>query len=304
MIDAIEKYFSELRDEDKSEKTIASYRTALKKFIEWFDNENNNTDIRKVTPMDIKFYKVYLEKLKRKPGTINKQLIILKSFFQWAVENDFINASPARKIKLVEKQQLAPKWLEKNNQSGLLREIERAENKYTNGDNTFKTRRDKAIFSLMLKSGLRVEEVVKLEMDDVVINARSGKVVVRHGKRNKYREVPINNDVRIALREYFEKRKDHKYSYSPFLFISERGINLTTRAIQYLLKTYAEKINLGNITCHQLRHSCLHSLVEAGVGLEKVKDIAGHKSLNSTMIYTVPGEKELQDAVELISESE
>ena len=290
-----EKYLGGLQDDGKSLKTVITYRTVLTQFIKWFNETYDTASIEKVTPLDIKEYKQYLVAvLKRKPATVNKAIVTLKGFFEWAAENDFIKVNPTRKIKLVEKQVAAPKWLERSDQFRLLRSVEQEKNE-------FKQARDKAIILMMLGAGLRVEEVTNLELTDIAINSRSGSVVIRQGKRDKYREIPLNKDVRDAVKEYLNKRDRHKKKESRFLFVSERSDKITTRALQHLISEYGYRAKIDGLTCHQLRHSFCHNLILAGEGIEKVAMLAGHKSIETTRVYTIPGEKELQQAVEKIS---
>lgn len=292
------KYLDELTNDGKDEKTIISYRTTLNQFIKWFEGTNGYTKAEKVTPMDIKDFKQYMTTiLERKPATVNKALVTLKGFFDWTADNGFTNFNPARKVKLVEKQKMAPKWLEHNEQNKLVRGIE-------NEKNDFKRSRDLAIVQMMVQAGLRVEEVANLELKDIEVNCRSGNVIVRHGKRDKYREVPLNKDAREAIKDYMKVRENHKYNDSPFLFISERSQQMTVRAIQHLIERYGESAKLEVLTAHMLRHTFCHNLITAGEGIEKVAMLAGHSSLESTRIYTVPGKNELQAAVEKIAFNE
>lgn len=294
MTNLAEKYLGELINDGKYDKTIISYRTTLNQFAKWFEDTNGYTDADRVTPMDIKDFKQYMTTiLERKPATVNKALVTLKGFFDWTAENSFTNFSPARKVKLVEKQKMAPKWLERTEQNKLLREIEKEKNE-------FKMARNLAIAQIMMQAGLRVEEVVNLSLKDIEVNCRSGNVIVRHGKRDKYREVPLNKDAREAIKDYLKEREKHKYNDSQFLFISERSTQMTVRAIQHLIERYGESAKIEGLTSHMLRHTFCHNLIVAGEGIEKVAMLAGHSSLESTRIYTVPGKNELQIAVEKI----
>lgn len=294
----IDNFLKELSKEGKSKSTLYTYKIALNQFLKSFQDTNDYQDIDKVTPIDIKEYKQYLQvTLERKPATINKALVILKGFFAWAAELGIININPARKVKLVEQQSLAPKWLDRNEQNRLLRTIELEKG-------LFKQFRDKAMVLLMLMAGLRVEELTRLMLSDITIGGRSGNVIVRRGKRDKYREIPLNKDIRYALTEYLEQRSAHKYKDSPKLFVSERSPKITTRALQHLMKEYAYKAKIEGLTCHALRHTFCHNLIVAGEGIEKVAMLAGHKSIETTRIYTIPGEKELQSAVEKLAEDE
>lgn len=153
----------------------------------------------------------------------------------------------------------------------------------------------------MLQAGLMVEEVSDLEVKDVTINSRSGMVVVRQGKRDKYREVPLNKDARDAINDYIIGRNKHKFKDSPFLFVSERSPQMSTRAIQHLIERYGERGRIEGLTCHKLRHSFCHNLILANQGLQTVALLAGHSSLETSRIYTVDGVAQLQEAVDRIA---
>lgn len=298
MRELVKKYLDEIEADGKSEKTIIAYQCVLKQFIDWFEETNGNSKIDNVVCRDIKDFKATLMNIqRRKPATTNKAIVVLKGFFTWAVENGFIQVNPSRKIKLVEKEQAAPKWLEKTEQSKLLREIEKEKN-------SFKLSRDKAITLIMMDAGLRVEEVADLEIDDISVNSRSGNVVVRQGKRDKYREVPLNKDLRESLKAYLDKRKSHKFAGSEFLFVSERADRMTTRAIQHMIEGYSYQARIEGLTCHTLRHTFCHNLVAAGERLDIVAELAGHKTIDTTRIYIMPSNKEKQAAVEKIAEGE
>ncbi|MGE5371934.1 MAG: tyrosine-type recombinase/integrase [Solirubrobacterales bacterium] len=291
----IENWLTELHNDGKDEKTIIAYRTVLNQFSTWFEQTSGDSDLSKVTQMDIKDFKQYMAAtLGRKPATINKALVTLKGFFEWAMENGFTPSNPARKVKLVEKQALAPKWLERSEQNRLIRAIEQEKNQ-------FKKARDLAIVQVGLQAGLRLEEICNLGISDVTVNGRSGTVIVREGKRGKYREVPLNADIRVALKDYLKERETHKYGDSERLFIGERNPLLTPRAIQHLIEEYGRKAKIEGLTAHKLRHSFCHNLMDAKVGIEKVAMLAGHSSLESTRVYIVPGKRELQATVETIA---
>jgi len=298
MRELAKKYLDEIQADGKSEKTVIAYQCVLNQFIKWLEDTNGNSNAENVVCRDAKDFKVYLMNIQRfKPATVNKAIVVLKGFFTWAAENGFMQVNPARKIKLVEKEQAAPKWLEKTEQSKLLREIEKEKN-------TFNLSRNKAITLMMLAVGLRVEEVADLELDDISVNSRSGNVIVRQGKRDKYREIPLNKDIRESLKAYLDKRKSHKFAGSEFLFLSERADRMTTRAIQHMIEGYAYQSRIEGLTCHTLRHTFCHNLVAAGERLDIVAELAGHKTIDTTRIYTMPSNKEKQAAVERIAEGD
>jgi site-specific recombinase XerD len=135
--------------------------------------------------------------MQHKPATINKALVVLKDFYRWCVQQSLISANPAERVKLVERQQQAPKWLERTEQLKLKRAVLQEKN-------DFNRLRDLGAVMLMMGVGLRVEEVADLTLCDVQITDRKGKVIVREGKRGKYREVPLNAEARKALADTWQ----------------------------------------------------------------------------------------------------
>ena len=162
-------------------------------------------------------------------------------------------------------------------------------------------RRNAGIVALMLKAGLRVSEVVALALDDLILNDRSGKAVVRDSKKNKYREAPLNTDVRQALRAWLDVRPEK--GDRVFVGHGKSSTGLTTRSVHRLVGKYARLAGLesAGVSPHTLRHTCGHNLVEAGVALDRVAAILGHEKLDTTALYTMPSDKELQREVEKIA---
>jgi len=141
---------------------------------------------------------------------------------------------------------------------------------------------------------MRVSELCALDINDMVLNERSGSVVVRYGKGGKRREIPLNATVRRALKAWLEVRGS---SPGP-LFTSRRGGGITPRGVEYLITRYAYDARLEGVTPHTLRHTFCKQLVDAGESLDRVAVLTGHASLkNTTARYTRPTAKDLEVAV-------
>jgi site-specific recombinase XerD len=153
--------------------------------------------------------------------------------------------------------------------------------------------RDLAIVEMMMKTGLRVSELVDLTLTDLELAERGGRVIVRAGKGGKYREVPLSKEVRVALESYLQKREEDG---SQRLFLGQRG-PLNVPGVQYLVTKYAYQARLQEVTPHTLRHTFGKNLVDVGVSLEQVAALLGHESLDTVMIYTKPSHGDLEKAV-------
>ncbi|WLR44457.1 site-specific integrase (plasmid) [Bacillus carboniphilus] len=164
--------------------------------------------------------------------------------------------------------------------------------------------REYAMIALMYFTGIRVEELCHIKLTDIQINERSGWIYV-YGKENKQRKIDLNKSIRKILFQYL---KEYKGSLKgPYLFDSQRSEQVTTRAMQHVIKKYERRLNMPNLTCHALRHTCLHNLVKEGVPLSTVAEIAGHlktdgtPNVDMTLRYIKPSEEEKANAMELIS---
>jgi len=266
------------------EDTAKGYFSSVSDFISWFEETNGEEfSAEIVTPTDLREYQQYLLTLKRlKPGTINRRGSALRNFFSWAKETSSIEALP-RFPHPVREQNRAPQSLPRRAQNRLLRAVERAGNT-----------RDIAIVKLMIGTGLRLGETTSLELDDIDLGERHGKVTVR-GKGMKVREVPIPVEARHALTAWLKKHPGGKY-----LFISRRGTRISNRGIQKMIKKYAYQagLPLESVHPHVLRHTCAKNMLNSGADLVTVATILGHESLDTTAIYTKPRFQDLVAAVD------
>lgn len=131
------------------------------------------------------------------------------------------------------------------------------------------------------------------------ISPRKGTLTVRGGKGGKLRSVPLNADARKALQAYLAKRGEVGEGKS--LFLGQRGGPLEPPGIYYLIGRYTYHARLEEVTPHTLRHTLGNNLVDAGVSLDRVAQLLGHESVDTTRIYTTPSEQDLQREVEKVA---
>lgn len=285
-------FLASLQKEGRQPKTISTYEGVLKQFARWMEETTGETfSPENVTPIDGAEYKRYLLR-QSKPATINKIFVTLKSYFKWLIQEGHLSSSPLTAIKPIKQGRQAPKWLDRKEQLALIRQVQQGNKP-----------RDIAIIHLLLHTGLRVEECCNLRLEDVQLSDRKGKVIIRQGKGQKWREVPLNHDARQALKQYLEVR----HSESPWLFTSTRSDQMTTRAVQFVVKKYADRANLEHCSPHTLRHTFCHELARREIPLDVIATLAGHMTADgrpnvaTTAIYTTPGEQDLRRAVEQLS---
>ncbi len=285
-----------LDNQDLSPLTIKGYLSDLQHFDRWFEQTNGEAlTVQRITPTDVKEYKQYLLRVeRRKAGTVNRRLAALTAICKWARHTKQITSDPTENIKGVAR---GPKWLDKHEQHRLIRAIENdlelAKKNYPKRWVT--RRRDASMVLFLLHTGLRLSEAIDLQMSDIQLSERKGSVLVQNGKGNKQRRVPLNSDARKALQEWNEVRPQSDHLW---MTVEGEHESLSGRTVQRILQRYAKTADVKELTPHICRHTFAKNLVDNGVGLEKVAALLGHSSLNTTRIYIVPSERDLELAVE------
>lgn len=223
-----EFYLREQRD--ISPVTVRNYLSDLRSFIVWYETKSINSatamvefNLTKITTPTLTRYRSYLQsQLKLAPASINRYLVTLKSYFALAVEGQKITTNPAKVVKLVPLIKSPPRQINDGEESAIVSAV-------TN----YGSVRDRTIIILMFHTGLRAAEVCQLKTEHIHLRKRSGYLQV-YGKRNKYREVPLNATVRKVLLEYLTTIE------GDWLFISRKTKSaITSRALGYLVGKYA-----------------------------------------------------------------
>jgi len=278
----IDDYLAALKAIGKSEQTIKTYRSQLNQFMKWLVDNSGTEDAKQITSIDAVEYRTYLQEVRGlRPASINTALAAIEAFCTWMLDEGYISHRPLAKVRKVAEVQEAPKWLDKSEKYRLIRTTLNE-----------KSLRNKAIIFTLLLAGLRVSELVSLKPDNVIISERKGSITVT-GKGNKRRTVPMPKDLREYLSDYLIEN-----AAAQWLFDSQRGEQLTVKGVQHLCSVIGKKAGIDNLTPHMLRHTYCHDLVSKGVAIEIVAKLAGHSKIETTMLYTLPGEQEMQAAVE------
>ena len=282
--------------EDLTTASRRNYLSDLRHFAAWYEaNHVRNTDVaafqiefnpQAITTPTLIRYRAYLQKdLHQKPNSVNRALISLKRYCSWAMHEQLISYNPSAPVKLVGEEEHAPRHLEDKEEQALVAAV-------TNGG----TLRDRTLIVLLLHTGLRAREICQLRRDQVKLGRRSGVLEVI-GKRNKYRQVPLNTTARKVLEEYLSALN----SQTVFLFPSQKTKEaLSERALGYIIKKYADQAKLVDVSPHDLRHRFGYRMAES-VPLHRLAQIMGHDSLNTTTLYIRGTKQDLQHDVEKIA---
>jgi integrase/recombinase XerD len=279
-----------LKQEDLAPASIRNYLSDVRHFIAWYEC-HTDTEVHIFTPQTITTpvltrYRAYLQTDQRqRPASINRSLVSLKRYFRWAKQKQFMGHDPSAPVKLVGQEGVAPRHLDDQEERGLMTAVTKEG-----------TLRDRVLIVLLLHTGLRASEICHLRLNQIKLSKRSGSLEVI-GKRNKYREVPLNTTARNVLEEYLSTLP----SQTIFLFPSDKTKGpLSERMLGYIIKKYADGAKLIDVSPHDLRHRFGYRMAES-VPLHRLAQIMGHDSLDTTKLYIQGTKQDLQRAVETIA---
>jgi len=282
MKDELELFITFLRDErNYSSNTIEAYKRDILQFLCFFKNRNNlknEIKIQDITEQDIRRW--LAEELKTKKRTsVSRKLASLRSFFKFLVREDIIKKDPTLFISNPKTPRSLPVSLSVDETFSLVEAPKGSD---------FISIRDKAILELLYSTGIRVSELVGLNLDNVNFSPEMVKV---KGKGNKERIVPFGKKAKEALLKYIKEReiviRQKKRFNESALFINRLGSRLTRRSVARILYKY--RLISGTFksaTPHTLRHTMATHLLESGADLRAIQEILGHKSLITTELYT------------------
>ncbi len=282
---------------EKQPNTLISYRLDL---IAWENYlSDRHISITNATINNIVEYRHWMTTDKEKPvkpSTVNRSIVVLKQFYDWANRNGHVTSNIASnfKIKRSTVNNTEVKWLTPQESEVLQYSLESLNN--PSGI------RDRTVIYLMLFAGLRVSEVSNLRIVDIFgSNKKNQSIYVKAGKGDKDRTVPINDKLYGAIKEWITVRSRYKTAdSSEYLFVSERASQLTRQGIDALVRYRFKMTNIHGHSSHSLRHTFAKSLANQNIRLQEIAKLCGHSDIRTTMIYVEPSAEELRKAVNML----
>lgn len=283
-----------LQESGRSSKTIKAYVQDVRVFARWFESQGEVFFPGDLSSIDLRAWREYSLGVEQvSPATWNRRRATMRVYAEFCKQRYGMRSDPLRGVQEAEEAELAPRWLEMRDLGRFLRQVEMV----CNGASTLAWRRqalrDAAIIGLMVWAGLRENEVASLDLNDVELRERSGRVIIRRGKGDKRREVPLGAEVRRALGEWIAVRGQAPGA----LFFGKGTGRISTRLIQ---RRVAEIGRLAGVevTPHMLRHTFAKRVLDKGGQLTVVQRLLGHARLETTARYVQPGWSDLARAVE------
>ncbi|MBQ8940598.1 MAG: tyrosine-type recombinase/integrase [Firmicutes bacterium] len=269
----LEMFISAKRVEGCSENTLTYYNTTIEKLL-----SATNKPIKIITTDDLRAYLAdYQQKNNASKVTVDNVRRILSSFFSWLEDEDYIVKSPVRRIHKVKTATIVKETLTDENME-ILRD-------------TCKNIRDLAMVEMLSSTGIRVGELVNLNISDINFNERSCIVL---GKGNKEREVYFDARTKLHLQEYIQQRTDNDTA----LFVSRKAPNtrLTIGAIQRIIKNLGIQAEINKLHPHKFRRTLATRAIDKGMPIEQVQRLLGHKKIETTMHYAMVNQSNVKMA--------
>lgn len=278
MIDYISRFRDFLISErNYSEHTVRAYTTDLSEFNDFLREKgilNDGADISCVDEVSIRAYIGWLYGKKNSKKSISRKLASIRTFFEFLVREGAVRKNAAKLVPTPKGEKKLPAFLTVDEAFKL---IETAVTKGVLG------LRDRAMLELLYSSGIRVSELVGINLSNVNLATSLVKVL---GKGNKERIVPLGSKAQEAIRQFMEKRHE-LHPKGDFLFVNSRGGRLTSRSVGRIVKKYSIISGIPkNVSPHVLRHTFATHLLGSGADLRAIQEMLGHSNLSTTQRYT------------------
>ncbi|MEG1580608.1 MAG: tyrosine-type recombinase/integrase [Bacteroidaceae bacterium] len=265
-----------LLERNYSPLTLAVYEESLRSFVSYVEVQNPSFDWATVSTDDVRQWIVYQMDHGSAPATVNKRLSALRSFYRYLLIQEAVEVDPMRKIKGPKAPKPLPYFFKESEMDRLLDDID-----FGIG---FAPLRDKLMIRMFYTTGVRLAELVGLDVKDVDFSAQQLKVT---GKRNKQRLIPFGTELSEALKTYLAQKRETYPSAGGALFLAVSGKRISPSVVSHVVRTRLSQVTtLKKKSPHVLRHTFATTMLNHHADLEVVKELLGHDSLATTEVYT------------------
>jgi integrase/recombinase XerD len=262
------------RDKRLSMNTLQSYRRDIEQYFNYL-HEINLQNISNSNKTTVIAYLLYLQKKGRATSTISRNLASIRSFYQYIAKNKLIDHDPTAELESPKVEKKLPQILSPEEVELLLDQPQCVD---------LKGYRDKAMLELLYATGIRVSELIQLDMQDLNMDL----AYIKCNKGTRERMIPIGSMAISALKEYLNKSRPLliQNNDEKALFVNINGGRLTRQGFWKIIKQYKNQAQISkDITPHTLRHSFAAHLLENGADLRSIQEMLGHSDISSTQIY-------------------
>ncbi len=263
-------------EKNASPHTIASYRRDLSQLAEYL--EERKVQLRGIDNFVLRGFLARLHEMNNKKSTIARKLASIRSFFQFCLKKKWLEDNPAKVVSTPKQDKHVPTFLSEEEMKHFLDIPQKPEKALD--------LRDRALLELLYATGIRVSELVGMDVDDVNFLER---LIMVRGKGKKERLLPFGSKAEESLRGYIAQRSlinKGNIEATP-LFLNYRGKRLTSRSVERIVNKYIRRAALRRkISPHSLRHSFASHLLSRGADLRVIQELLGHESLATTQKYT------------------
>ncbi len=273
LISAYENYLTKVKQ--ASANTVSSYMRDIRQFSDWL-NSHAGVNVAEATQLNIVQYMDHLQQEGRSGATLSRSLASLKNFYGYLISFGFVDETPVTQIQIDRGEKKMPQILSN-------REVELLLSQPSCTDS--KGFRDKAMLELLYATGMRVSELIDLDVDDV--NLEMGTIKCSGAK--KTRSIPLYPAALRALKVYLQDVRSGMISdpSEKALFVNVSGSRMSRQGFWKIMKHYQATAHIDKeITPHTLRHSFAVHLLENGADLDSLQELMGHSDISSTQVYT------------------
>ncbi len=271
-----------------SSNTLAAYRNDLNQFTQRLSGEAGVTSWEEVSQSQIVDYILYMKELEYASSTVARKVAAIKSFFHYLRDEDAVKNDPTLTLESPKVKKHLPKAITEEDVERLLAEPTKSDSP--------KALRDSALLEVLYATGMRVTELVSLNVTDVDLEAGT---IYCIGKGDRERVAPIYDQAGLILGRYINEGRPRlaRDAEEKALFLNHRGERLTRQGLWLIIKHYVDAIGIeSEVTPHTLRHSFATHMLHGGAKLRDVQKLLGHANISTTQVYTQVTRDHLREA--------